>query len=145
MVQQGAAQGQAGMVLTQQQIAEAEALARYFEEDFQPCNDWLLIKIVNTKVTKGGLVMPDGVKASSEPDRAEVVRTGPGAKDDDGNLVPMKFKAGDTVYPVFTGMRPALQFKLTPDITYFVAAAECIVGVSVKHNPEDRVKELINA
>jgi len=144
MAKIGAQQGQAGMVMNQEHLAELERLAAYFEEDFQPCNDWLLIKVESQTVTKGGIALPDGVKAQTEPDRAVVIRTGPGVKDEDGKLIPMKFLPGDVVYPVFTGMRPAMQFQLGP-ICYYVAAAECLVGVSMKHNDEARVKELVNA
>lgn len=144
MMEQAAAQGQAGMVLSETQKAEVAELAKYFEEDFQPCNDWILVKVQSQKVTEGGIVVPEGVKVKNDPDKAIVVRTGPGLKDEKGELIPMKFKPGDVVYPVFTGMRPAMQFKLG-DLTYYVAASECIVGVSRKHNPDDRVKELIHA
>lgn len=144
MMQEAQANGQGGHVMSQLELAKAERIAKYFEEDFTPCNDWIVIKVESKQVTAGGVVLPDGAKADEEPDRAVVIKAGPGLKDENGKLIPMKFKTGDVLYPVFNAMRPAMQFKVG-HITYFVCGSESIVGVSLKHNGEDRVKELIFA
>ncbi len=43
----------------------------------------------------GGIIIPDSAKEKGQT--AKVVATGPGTKKDDGTVVPLDVKAGDTV------------------------------------------------
>ena len=43
----------------------------------------------------GGIIIPDSAKEKGQT--AKVVATGPGSKKDDGTVVPLDVKAGDTV------------------------------------------------
>ena len=45
--------------------------------------------------TKGGLIIPDTAK--EKPMQGEVLAVGPGARNEDGDLIPMGVKVGDRV------------------------------------------------
>jgi chaperonin GroES len=63
---------------------------------FRPLHDRVLIRRVEgEEKTKGGIIIPDTAK--EKPMEGEVVSTGPGARGEDGKLVPMDVKAGDRV------------------------------------------------
>ncbi|HVC53049.1 MAG TPA: co-chaperone GroES [Stellaceae bacterium] len=63
---------------------------------FRPLHDRVLIRRVEgEEKTKGGIIIPDTAK--EKPMEGEVVATGPGARGEDGKLVPMDVKAGDRV------------------------------------------------
>ena len=63
---------------------------------FRPLHDRVVVKRVeeDTK-TKGGIIIPDTAK--EKPSQGEIVAAGPGARDDNGKLVPLEVKAGDRV------------------------------------------------
>jgi len=63
---------------------------------FRPLHDRVLIRRVESEEkTKGGIIIPDTAK--EKPMEGEVVAAGPGARGEDGKLVPMDVKAGDRV------------------------------------------------
>ena len=63
---------------------------------FKPLHDRVLVKRVESdEKTKGGLIIPDSAK--EKPAEGEVVAVGPGARDDNGNLIELAVKAGDRV------------------------------------------------
>jgi chaperonin GroES len=63
---------------------------------FRPLHDRVLIRRVEgEEKTKGGIIIPDTAK--EKPMEGEVVSAGPGARGDDGKLVPMDVKTGDRV------------------------------------------------
>ena len=65
----------------------------------QPLGDKVLIKELEaetTEKTAGGIFIPDTVKEDRGSKKGEVLAVGPG-KYDDGVLVPMEVKVGDTV------------------------------------------------
>ncbi len=63
---------------------------------FRPLHDRVLIRRVEgEEKTKGGIIIPDTAK--EKPMEGEVVAAGPGARGEDGKLVPMDVKAGDRV------------------------------------------------
>jgi len=62
----------------------------------RPLGDRVIAKATEAETTsKGGIVLPDTAK--EKPQRAQVLSVGPGKQDDDGNIVPLDVKAGDTV------------------------------------------------
>ena len=63
---------------------------------FRPLHDRVVVKRVeeDTK-TKGGIIIPD--TAQEKPMQGKVVAVGPGARDENGKLVPIDLKSGDTV------------------------------------------------
>jgi chaperonin GroES len=63
---------------------------------FRPLHDRVLIRRVESEEkTKGGIIIPDTAK--EKPMEGEVVAAGPGARGEDGKLVPMDVKKGDRV------------------------------------------------
>ena len=63
---------------------------------FRPLGDRVLVKRVEEESkTKGGIIIPDTAK--EKPQEGEVVSVGPGARDDNGNLIELAVKAGDRV------------------------------------------------
>ena len=62
----------------------------------KPLNDRVLVKrLESEEKTAGGLYIPDTAK--EKPSRGVVVAAGPGKRADDGKLMEMSVKAGDTV------------------------------------------------
>ena len=63
---------------------------------FRPLHDRVVVRRLNAEEkTAGGIIIPDTAK--EKPMEGEVVATGPGARGEDGKLVPMDVKSGDRV------------------------------------------------
>jgi chaperonin GroES len=63
---------------------------------FRPLHDRVVIRrIEGEDKTKGGIIIPDTVK--EKPQEGEVIAVGPGARDENGELVALEVKAGDRV------------------------------------------------
>jgi chaperonin GroES len=63
---------------------------------FRPLHDRVVIRRVDGEdMTKGGIIIPDTVK--EKPAEGEVVAVGPGARDENGKLIPLEVHAGDRV------------------------------------------------
>ena len=63
---------------------------------FRPLHDRVVVRRIDEdERTRGGIIIPDTAK--EKPQQGEVVATGPGARDEKGELVPLGVKAGDKV------------------------------------------------
>ena len=63
---------------------------------FTPLHDRVLVRRTEgDEKTSGGLLIPDTAK--EKPQEGEIVSVGAGAKDEDGERIPMDVKAGDRV------------------------------------------------
>ncbi len=63
---------------------------------FRPLHDRVVIRRVDSdEKTAGGIIIPDSAK--EKPMQGEVIAVGAGARDENGTLVPLDVKAGDTV------------------------------------------------
>jgi chaperonin GroES len=63
---------------------------------FRPLHDRVVVRRIEAEEkTKGGIIIPDTAK--EKPQEGEVVAVGPGARDENGKLVPLDVKAGDRV------------------------------------------------
>ena len=63
---------------------------------FRPLHDRVLVRrIEQDEKTAGGIIIPDTAK--EKPQEGEVVATGPGGRDDKGELVALDVKAGDRI------------------------------------------------
>jgi chaperonin GroES len=63
---------------------------------FRPLHDRVVVKrLESEEKSKGGIIIPDTAK--EKPQEGEVVAVGPGARDENGKLVPLDVKAGDRV------------------------------------------------
>ncbi|MGE0725425.1 MAG: co-chaperone GroES [Alphaproteobacteria bacterium] len=63
---------------------------------FRPLHDRVVVRRIegDTK-TRGGIIIPD--TAQEKPQEGEIVAAGPGARNEQGQLVPLDVKAGDRV------------------------------------------------
>ncbi len=63
---------------------------------FRPLHDRVVVRRLDAEEkTAGGIIIPDTAK--EKPQQGEVVAVGPGAKDDDGDIIALDVKAGDRV------------------------------------------------
>ena len=64
--------------------------------NLKPLGDRLIVKpLEQEEVTAGGIVLPETAK--EKPQKGEVVAAGPGARDEDGERIPMDVSVGDKV------------------------------------------------
>lgn len=64
--------------------------------NLKPLGDRLIVKpLEQEEVTSGGIVLPETAK--EKPQKGEVVAAGPGARDEDGERIPMDVSVGDKV------------------------------------------------
>jgi len=63
---------------------------------FRPLHDRVLIRRVDPEgKTTGGIIIPD--TAQEKPMEGEIVAVGPGARDENGAVVPLDVKPGDRI------------------------------------------------
>jgi len=69
----------------------------------QPLGDRIVVEVLEAKEkTKGGIVLPDTAK--EKPQEGKVVAVGKGKMADDGRIVPLEVKVGDTIlYGKYSG------------------------------------------
>ena len=61
---------------------------------FRPLHDRVLVRRIDAEEkTKGGIIIPDTAK--EKPQEGEIVAAGPGARNEQGQLVPLDVKPGD--------------------------------------------------
>ncbi|MDM8542812.1 co-chaperone GroES [Desulfococcaceae bacterium HSG7] len=62
----------------------------------RPLNDRILVKRMEEETkTKGGIIIPDSAK--EKPAEGKIIACGNGKKSDDGNLIPLDVKVGDSI------------------------------------------------
>ncbi len=63
---------------------------------FRPLHDRVLVRRIEAdEKTAGGIIIPDSAK--EKPQEGEIVSVGEGARDEDGERIPLDVKAGDRV------------------------------------------------
>ena len=63
---------------------------------FRPLHDRVLVRRIEAEEkTAGGIIIPDTAK--EKPQEGEVVAVGEGARDEDGDRIPLDVKAGDRI------------------------------------------------
>ena len=69
----------------------------------KPLGDRILVEVLEAKEkTKGGIVLPDSAK--EKPQEAKVAAVGNGKTSDEGKVIPLELKAGDTIlFGKYTG------------------------------------------
>ena len=64
--------------------------------ELRPLHDRVVVRRLEEDTrTPGGVIIPDTAK--EKPMQGEVLAVGPGARDEDGERIPMDVKVGDTV------------------------------------------------
>ncbi len=89
----------------------------------QPLGDRVVIKpLEREETTKSGIFIPDTAK--ERPQEGKVVAAGPGRTTDEGKVLPLELKAGDTVvYSKFAGT----EFT-EDDVDYLIMAERDILA-----------------
>ena len=65
--------------------------------DFKPLSNHLFIEpLEEERTTKGGIVLPDTAE-KEKPIKGKVLAVGPGKRNEQGAVMPMSVKVGDTV------------------------------------------------
>ncbi|MBO1904986.1 co-chaperone GroES [Microvirga sp. 3-52] len=63
---------------------------------FRPLHDRIVVKRIDAEEkTAGGIIIPDTAK--EKPQQGEVIAVGPGARNEQGQLVPLDVRVGDRV------------------------------------------------
>jgi chaperonin GroES len=63
---------------------------------FRPLHDRVVVRRIEAdQKTAGGIIIPDS--AQEKPSEGEVIAVGEGARDDDGDRIPLDVKVGDRV------------------------------------------------
>ena len=64
--------------------------------NFRPLHDRVLVQLLDgEEKTAGGIIIPDTAK--EKPSEGKIIAVGPGAKTEDGKILPMEVKVGDLV------------------------------------------------
>jgi chaperonin GroES len=77
----------------------------------KPLADRVLVEpIEDEEVTPGGIVLPETAK--EKPQRGKILAVGPGGRDEDGKLITMEVKVGETVlFAKYAGTEIKLEGK----------------------------------
>jgi chaperonin GroES len=63
---------------------------------FRPLHDRVVVKrLEGEEKTKAGIIIPDTAK--EKPQEGQIIAVGPGARDENGKLVPLDVKTGDRI------------------------------------------------
>ena len=78
---------------------------------FRPLHDRVVVEpLEGEEKTAGGIIGPD--TAQEKPMQGKVLVTGPGARGEDGALLPLEVKKGDTIlYGKFSGTEVSIDGK----------------------------------
>ena len=92
--------------------------------NIKPLSDRVVVKSVEAEEkTKTGIFLT--ASAQEKPQVAEVVAVGPGARDDNGKLIPMEVKVGDKV---ITGKYSGTEVKLD-GVDYTIVSQSDVLAV----------------
>ena len=93
--------------------------------NIKPLSDHILIEVVKEEEkTKTGILLPETAE-KEKPEQGKVAAVGPGRKTEQGKIVPMNVKEGDTV--LFTKYGPN-EVKIN-DKEYLIAKEEDILAI----------------
>jgi chaperonin GroES len=109
--------------------------------DVQPLGDRLIVEALEEEeTTSSGIVLPDTAK--EKPQRGRVLAVGPGARNDQGEIVPMEVAVGDEViYSKYGGT----EIKLGSDEVLILRESDVLAKVVSKGAKSSKKKELAGA
>ncbi|MFZ5867590.1 MAG: co-chaperone GroES [Thermodesulfobacteriota bacterium] len=91
---------------------------------FRPLHDRILVERVESEEQSvGGIILPDTAK--EKPQQGKVIAAGPGKRTEDGKLIPMDVKAGDTI---LFGKYSGTEVKVE-GIEYLIMREEDVLGL----------------
>ena len=91
----------------------------------KPLSDHILIEVIKEEEkTKAGILLPETVE-KEKPEQGKVIAVGPGRKTEQGKVIPMNVKTGDTI--LFTKYGPN-EVKIN-DKEYLIAREEDVLAI----------------
>lgn len=91
---------------------------------FRPLYDRILVERVESEeVTKGGIILPDTAK--EKPQQGKIIAVGKGKKTDDGKVIPLELKEGDTI---LFGKYSGSEIKIE-GVEYLIMREDDILGL----------------
>ena len=101
---------------------------------FRPLQDRVLIRqIEQEEKTPGGIIIPDTAK--EKPMEGEVVTAGPGARSEDGRIVPLDVKVGDRV---LFGKWSGTEIKLDGEDLMIMKESDLLGVIEVKTSSKSK-------
>jgi chaperonin GroES len=95
--------------------------------NFRPLHDRVLVQPLDgEEKTAGGIIIPDTAK--EKPSEGKVIAVGPGAKTEDGKILPMEVKVGDLV---LFGKWSGTEVKID-GVEYSIMKESDIMGIMYK-------------
>jgi chaperonin GroES len=95
--------------------------------NFRPLHDRVLVQPLDgEEKTAGGIIIPDTAK--EKPSEGKVIAVGPGAKTEDGKILPMEVKVGDLV---LFGKWSGTEVKIN-GVEYSIMKESDIMGIMSK-------------
>lgn len=59
--------------------------------------DQVLVRPERLEKSAGGILLPDVAHKNDRPSKGLILETGPGKRNDDGDIIPLEVKKGDTI------------------------------------------------
>jgi chaperonin GroES len=95
--------------------------------NFRPLHDRVLVQPLDgEEKTAGGIIIPDTAK--EKPSEGKIIAVGPGAKTEDGKILPMEVKVGDLV---LFGKWSGTEVKIN-GVEYSIMKESDIMGIMSK-------------
>src|SRR6266699_3844801 len=109
--------------------------------NLQPLGDRLIVEVLDEEeMTISGIVLPDTAK--EKPQRGRVLAVGPGARDENGEYVPMDLEEGDEIiFSKYGGT----EIKLGIDEVLILRESDVLAKVLSKGTKSSKKKELAGA
>jgi len=109
--------------------------------DLQPLGDRLIVEpLEEEETTSSGIVLPDTAK--EKPQRGRVLAVGPGARSEQGEVIPMEVAVGDEIiYSKYGGT----EIKLGTDEVLILRESDVLAKVTTKGAKSSKKKELAGA
>ncbi len=99
---------------------------------FRPLHDRVVVRrLEEEERTKGGIIIPDTAK--EKPQQGEVVAVGPGARNEEGQIVSLDVKAGDRV---LFGKWSGTEVKIDGEDLLIMKESD-ILGIIENHSAAD--------
>lgn len=99
-------------------------------KDFEPFNDYVLLKQIKRGETESGLALPD--EADYDAPIGKVMRAGPGGVGEDGERLPMPCQVGDIVYFLSPRYRPAVEVEIDHETYLLMRAVDTMGRIVIK-------------
>ena len=109
--------------------------------NLQPLGDRLIVEVLEEEeTTVSGIVLPDTAK--EKPQRGRVLSVGPGARDEDGEHIPMDLEEGDEIiFSKYGGT----EIKLGADEVLILRESDVLAKVTPRTTKSRRKRELAGA